>query len=42
MPDSVRIDPRTYRSVLGHFRTGVAAITAIGTDGAPVREGLSP
>jgi hypothetical protein len=28
--------------VLGHFPTGVAAITAIGTDGAPVREGLSP
>jgi flavin reductase (DIM6/NTAB) family NADH-FMN oxidoreductase RutF/DNA-binding IclR family transcriptional regulator len=30
------IDPRTFRSVLGHFPTGVAVITAIGLDGGPV------
>jgi flavin reductase (DIM6/NTAB) family NADH-FMN oxidoreductase RutF/DNA-binding IclR family transcriptional regulator len=36
MNSPAAIDPRTFRSVLGHFPTGVAAITAIGADGAPV------
>ena len=30
------ITPALYRTVLGHFPTGVAAITSIGADGAPV------
>lgn len=30
------IDPATFRQVLGSYPTGVCAITATGTDGAPV------
>ena len=30
------IDPQHFRRVLGHFPTGVAGITSIGPDGAPV------
>jgi flavin reductase (DIM6/NTAB) family NADH-FMN oxidoreductase RutF/DNA-binding IclR family transcriptional regulator len=30
------IDPGRFRQVLGHFPTGVAAITSIGDDGAPI------
>ena len=29
------IDPATFRQVLGSYPTGVCAITALGTDGAP-------
>lgn len=32
----VSIDPAIYRDVLGNYPTGVALITAIGTDGAPL------
>ena len=35
MSSPTTIDPRTFRSVLGHFPTGVAVITAA-VDGAPV------
>jgi flavin reductase (DIM6/NTAB) family NADH-FMN oxidoreductase RutF/DNA-binding IclR family transcriptional regulator len=34
--DSLAIDPGTFRSVLGHFPTGVVLITGIGSDGSPV------
>jgi flavin reductase (DIM6/NTAB) family NADH-FMN oxidoreductase RutF len=30
------VDPALFRQVLGHFPTGVTAVTAIGPDGAPV------
>jgi 3-hydroxy-9,10-secoandrosta-1,3,5(10)-triene-9,17-dione monooxygenase reductase component len=30
------IDPDRFRQVLGHFPTGVTAVTAIGRDGGPV------
>lgn len=30
------IDPRLFRDVLGHFPTGVVAVTALDGDGAPV------
>ncbi|MFB2600383.1 flavin reductase [Herbiconiux sp. P17] len=30
------IDPRMFRSVLGHFPTGVVVVTAIGADGDPI------
>lgn len=36
MNSPAAIDSHTFRSVLGHFPTGVAAITAVGADGAPV------
>lgn len=29
-------DPQHFRTVLGHFPTGVAAVTSIGEDGAPI------
>lgn len=35
-PEFVSIDAQHFRRVLGHFPTGVAGITSIGTDGAPV------
>ncbi|PBC47901.1 monooxygenase [Rhodococcus sp. ACS1] len=30
------IDPQLFRNILGHFPTGVVAVTAIGADGRPV------
>jgi flavin reductase (DIM6/NTAB) family NADH-FMN oxidoreductase RutF len=30
------VDPALFRQVLGHFPTGVTAVTSIGPDGAPV------
>jgi len=36
MNSPAEIDSHSFRSVLGHFPTGVAAITAVGADGAPV------
>jgi flavin reductase (DIM6/NTAB) family NADH-FMN oxidoreductase RutF len=35
MSSSTGIDPRLFRTVLGHYPTGVVVITAIGEDGAP-------
>jgi flavin reductase (DIM6/NTAB) family NADH-FMN oxidoreductase RutF len=35
-PESDVIAPRQFREVLGHFPTGVAVITSIGTDGQPI------
>lgn len=34
--DSRSMDPRMFRDVLGHFPTGVVAITAMSADGEPV------
>lgn len=36
MTRTTTFDPRTFRTVLGHFPTGVAAITAVDGDGLPV------
>ncbi len=36
MSRTTTFDPRTFRTVLGHFPTGVAAITAVDGDGVPV------
>ena len=33
--DAIEIDPLHYRSVLGHFPTGVAVITGLDADGEP-------
>jgi flavin reductase (DIM6/NTAB) family NADH-FMN oxidoreductase RutF len=34
--ESGEISPRQFRDVLGHFPTGVAVITSVGTDGQPI------
>jgi flavin reductase (DIM6/NTAB) family NADH-FMN oxidoreductase RutF len=35
MPDAPAIDPKQFRTVLGHFPTGVTIVTGIGDGGAP-------
>lgn len=35
-PESTEISPRQFRDVLGHFPTGVAVITSVDDDGAPI------
>jgi flavin reductase (DIM6/NTAB) family NADH-FMN oxidoreductase RutF/DNA-binding IclR family transcriptional regulator len=35
-PESGVVGPRQFREVLGHFPTGVAVITSVGTDGQPI------